>query len=552
MTDLSMSAAPEHGYGEVFTRRWVVEFILDLVGYTSDEDLTSRVIIEPACGTGAFLIPIVERLIDSSCRVGREPTELVAALRAYDLLDDNVVQARKAVVQCLTERGISLHDAEMLALHWITTDDFLLRPPQPGSADLVVGNPPYIRLEHVPGPTMDAYRRACPTMRGRSDAYIGFFDRGLSLLKPSGTLAFICADRWMRNQYGADLRELITASYSVETIVAMHEVDAFEDPVAAYPAIAVLRNTEQQATTVVDADASFDASQARQLTGWLRGGDHTPDDNAPYRAARLNSWFSGRDLWPTGSPAQLALIADLEARFPPLQDAQTKVGIGVATGCDDVFITADPDLVEPDRLLPLLRAGDTTSGTAVWSGFHLVNPWMGTELVDLAQFPRLRAYLHAHEERLRQRYVARRRPTSWYRTIDRVDPGLQPRRKLVLPDMKASAHPVLDDGAYYPHHNLYHVTSHAWDLEVLGGLLLSDVANLFVGAYCVRMRGGCYRFQAQYLRKIRVPHPDAVPNQARRLLAQAFRERDVERATAISARLYGVPAHALRRVRQEE
>ena len=45
---------------------------------------------------------------------------------------------------------------------------------------------------------------------------------------------------------------------------------------------------------------------------------------------------------------------------------------------------------------------------------------------------------------------------------------------------------------------------------MLGGLLLSDVANLFVGAYCVRMRGGCYRFQAQYLRRIRVPDAGSV------------------------------------------
>ena len=106
--------------------------------------------------------------------------------------------------------------------------------------------------------------------------------------------------------------------------------------------------------------------------------------------------------------------------------------------------------------------------------------------------------------------MARKRPASWYRTIDRVDPALQARPKLLLPDLKAAAHPVLDTGGFYPHHNLYYVVSDKWDLEVLGGLLLSDIANLFVGAYCVKMRGGTYRFQAQYLRKIRVPTPDAI------------------------------------------
>ena len=145
-----------------------------------------------------------------------------------------------------------------------------------------------------------------------------------------------------------------------------------------------------------------------------------------------------------------------------------------------------------------------------WSGRFLVNPWEGGRLVDLEEYPGLASYLQRHGTRIRARHVARKRPASWYRTIDRVDAGLQARPKLLLPDLKAAAHPVLDTGGFYPHHNLYYVVSDKWDLEVLGGLLLSDIANLFVGAYCVKMRGGTYRFQAQYLRKIRVPAPDSV------------------------------------------
>lgn len=161
-------------------------------------------------------------------------------------------------------------------------------------------------------------------------------------------------------------------------------------------------------------------------------------------------------------------------------------------------------------------------------------------MVDLDDYPKLRAYLTAHEHRLRRRFVARRRPDVWYRTIDKVNPLLAARPKLLLPDMKATAHPVLDEGGNYPHHNLYFVTSDCWGLEVLGGLLLSDFANLFVGAYCVKMRGGCYRFQAQYLRRIRVPDPATVKGAARRVLAAAFRDRDPECATAVAAEVYGV------------
>jgi hypothetical protein len=70
--------------------------------------------------------------------------------------------------------------------------------------------------------------------------------------------------------------------------------------------------------------------------------------------------------------------------------------------------------------------------------------------------------------------------------------------------------------------------------------LLSDIANLFVGAYCVKMRGGCYRFQAQYVRRIRVPTFDTINKQQRRSLAVAFETRDRAKATATACEVYGL------------
>lgn len=533
---------PGADYGEVFTRRWVVDLILDLAGYTPDKDLGGQVLVEPSCGTGAFIGPAVDRLLRSSRTHGRDVRTLGPAIRAFDLLEANAGRTRKEVALRLTSAGLSINEADDLAGQWVVTADFLLLPDVARGADYVVGNPPYIRLERVPPAVMAAYRRACPTMRGRADVYVGFIERGLRMLKPGGALALICADRWMRNQYGTDLREVITGGYAVETVISMHDVDAFEEVVSAYPAVVVLRNGPQRSTVVVAANKALGASGARQLSSWVSSGVRTPQRAAAYEATVVDGWPGGRDMWPGGSPSQLALITELESRFPPLEDdtTGTRIGIGVATGCDDVYITREPDLVEEERLLPLLRAADTAGGTVNWSGSFLVNPWSDDGLVDLQDFPRMATYLNSHSERLRGRHVVRRRPTNWYRTIDRVDPSLTRRQKLVLPDLKAAAHPVLDDGGHYPHHNLYYVTSTGWDLEVLGGLLFSSIANLFVGAYCVRMRGGTYRFQAQYLRRIRVPALTAVKPAAVRALAEAFADRDRERADGIAAALYGL------------
>lgn len=538
--------APDPGadYGEVFTRRWVVELILDLVGYTVDRDLGRQVIVEPSCGTGAFLVPVAERLIESAVTHGHDLRSLGPAIRAFDLLEANAQRARKAAAQLLVDHGLDADDAEAMAGEWVTTDDFLLHGHESAFADYVVGNPPYIRLENVSRRTMEAYRRICPTMRGRADIYVGFIERGLDLLKPGGELSFICADRWMRNQYGADLRELVSANYAVDAVIAMHDVDAFEDDVSAYPAIVVLRNGSQGKAVVADANGAFGEGEVPRFTAWAKRGRRKVVTEPSYEATRVDKWFSGGDLWPAGSPSQLALLADLEARFAPLQDPNTgtRVGIGVATGCDEIFITDDAGLVEADRLLPLLQADDVTDGSARWSGRYLVNPWNGSGLVDLDRYPKLSAYLDDNQRRLRGRHIARQRPATWYRTIDRVHQDLTARPKLLIPDIKAAAHPVLDEGGHYPHHNLYYVVSDTWDLEVLGGLLLSDIANLFVGAYCVKMRGGTYRFQAQYLRRIRVPDPRTISRGDARSLALAFRDRDRVRATGVAADVYGLPA----------
>lgn len=549
MNFADLIADPGADYGEVFTRRWVVDLILDLVAYTPDRDLAALVLVEPSCGSGAFLGPIVDRLIASATLHGRDLLSLDGAIRAFDLLDANAELARKGISHRLHEAGVAREDAEALARSWVTTGDFLLKDQEPAIADFVVGNPPYIRLEGVAPRVMDAYRRLWPTMRGRSDIYVGFIERGLDLLKPGGVLGYICADRWMRNQYGADLRALVSSSYAVETVITMHDVDAFEDDVSAYPAVVVLRNGPQGPATVIEANGGFSKDAAAEVVTWARRPSGRMLTSSTFEGSRLDHWFAGRELWPSGTPARLALVADLEARFPPLEDRTTgtRVGIGVASGCDEVYITSDADLVESERLLPLLQAAGTTTGAASWGGSYLVNPWNADGLVDLERYPRLSSYFEANAGRLRDRHVARQRPAQWYRTIDRVDTSLLLRRKLVLPDLKAAAHPVLDDGDCYPHHNLYFVVSDAWDLEVLGGLLLSDVANLFVGAYCVKMRGGCYRFQAQYLRRIRVPAVHSVSRSSAKRLAQAFRDRDRDAASSVAAALYGLDASTLLR-----
>ena len=71
---------------------------------------------------------------------------------------------------------------------------------------------------------------------------------------------------------------------------------------------------------------------------------------------------------------------------------------------------------------------------------------------------------------------------------------------------------------------------------------MSNVAESFVAAYGVKMRGGTLRFQAQYLRKIAVPAPDSLDEEVARELRDAFRNHDREAATRAAEAAYGLPA----------
>lgn len=533
--------------GAVYTKRWVVELLLDLAGYTIDRNLVEAVAVEPAAGDGAFLVPMVERLATCCQRLGRDIAACSDSLIAYELEETSAAKAREVISSTLVRNGTSLALAEQLAQMWVRTGDYLLDADiEP--VDFVIGNPPYVRLEEIPSEIAGTYRRAYPTMSGRADLYIAFFEAALRQLKPDGICAFICADRWMRNQYGAELRGFVTSEFSVDVLIEMHDADAFHDQVDAYPAITIIRRGKQGTAVVASAKAEAGRSSPQVLLRSLR--EHESDNRAAHpdglQVARLDGWFEDNSPWPYQSPEQLMLLRRLERNFPALEES-ARVGIGVATGNDRVFITRDPNLVEPSRLLKLALVQDISSGAMNWSGHFLVDPWEPEGLIDLRKYPKFHDYVERHSASLKGRHTAVKNLHGWYRTIDRVTHALVERPKLYIADIKNSLEPVLDRGETYPHHNLYFIQSESWNLEALGGLLLSAIGVFFVESYGVKMRGGYFRFQAQYLRRIRVPSPSDLSAAQIQALAEAFRLRDKERANGLAFEIYGVRSEEMER-----
>lgn len=520
--------------GVVYTRRWVVDLILDLAGYTPDVDLTAGVIVEPACGDGAFMARIADRLCQSAAARGKLGLdELDNLVCAFDIDPQAVEKSRVVVKEVLIGYGLPPEVAQRIAASWVIEGDFLLA--EVPTARWVVGNPPYIRASKINRDSRIVYKNALSTMTMGTDLYIGFFEKGLNILRDDGALCYICSDRWLQSRYGAKLRNFVSNGFELVSHVRLHDADAFVDDVTAYPAISLLRRGSGRNIRYAD---NVDSCQLKSgaLVPWFRGDAIDSNNSACTELPPITG------AGPVGltTSDKLELLTEISQKYPVMEDAGVSLGIGVASGCDEVYVTEDASVAEEDRLLPLFYMKDWRSGKRNVNKW-LVDPWNpdGT-LVSLADYPRMGRYFKENEAKLRNRRVAKDNPDAWYRTLDKPKNELMGQEMLLFPDMAATADPVYSDGSKYPHHNCYWVTSDEWDVKALGGLLMSDIVAGYVDAYGVKMRGNTLRFQAQYLRLVHIPRSDQVPEKTKRSLSEAFSRGDREAANRAAMSAYGM------------
>lgn len=524
--------------GAIYTKREVVDFILDLVGYEADKPLTRYRILEPSFGDGDFIHPIVDRLLAAAQREtgGLTVKRLKPALRAVELHRSTYAKHRASLAEKLQGVGFSVDEAEELVTTWLTQGDFLLCDFDHNFTH-VVGNPPYIRQEIIPDILMTEYRSRYETIFDRADIYIPFIEKSLNALEQGGRLSFICADRWMKNRYGQKLREMVSRYYSLSIYVDMVDTPAFHREVTAYPAITVIERSNANRTRVF-ARPDIDRSSLRNLSRDLTA----QELNKNSIVREIRDVTAGAEPWVLSGFDELALARRIEAKFPRLEEAGCKVGIGVATGADKAFIGNFEELdVEPSRKLPLVMTKDILTGEVKWQGKGIINPFGDDgKLVRLEDYPRLAQYLEERRDVIAGRHVATKSPANWYRTIDRIHPAIAGQQKLLIPDIKGDAAIVYEPGKLYPHHNLYFITSNSWDMRALQTVMKSGIARLFVSLYSTKMRGGFLRFQAQYLRRICLPSWNTVSEDLQTSLRALSETDDQEACNAAVAELYGL------------
>ncbi|MBR3073679.1 Eco57I restriction-modification methylase domain-containing protein [Fibrobacter sp.] len=95
--------------------------------------------------------------------------------------------------------------------------------------DAIIGNPPYVQLQSM-GEMSDVYSKRDYSCYNKSaDLYCLFYERAIQLMKPNGYLGFIASDKWLKINYGEQLREFLTTSANPILLIDFPGVRVFDD-----------------------------------------------------------------------------------------------------------------------------------------------------------------------------------------------------------------------------------------------------------------------------------------------------------------------------------
>lgn len=518
--------------GEIFTSPEIVSYMLKLCELEEIAFEASTRILEPSCGGGEFVEAIAEIISQQIKNSKTKPRveEVKRKVLSFDLIIENVEITQSKVIS-IFQLHYPPEEARSIALSWVRHGDFLLTEVD-GNFSHIIGNPPYIRVENIPKPLLQEYRSRFSTMTDRADIYIGFFEKSLYLLNQHGKLCFICTDRWTKNRYGSRLRSLIDEKFNLDLYVDLYGTQPFQSKVMTYPAITLISRKITNNTVILHSSKSVH-ELAQQTLNAIKNG-HSDNKNITVRKISA----SGTQPWLFGSIDELQLIQKLESNFPLIENVGCKVFIGAATGNNKIYFVDDNTEIEKDRLIPLVTSGDIRRGKSAVKGKFIINTYDENGVIELEHYPKLKSYLERHKPVLEKRHVAKKNPTQWFKTIDRVYPARARREKLLIPDIGSEFTVVYDGGVFHPNNSIYYICSETWDLHALKAVLISGIGRLFIETYSTKVANGHLRFQAQHLRRICVPDWNTLDQRSKNLLSRAGIEDDLPLARKIVSEIY--------------
>ena len=388
--------------------------------------MTSLRIVDPACGSGAFLIAAFDYLHARQKRVRERLSELDPGLLVHlqenadvEIITNNLfgvdvnaesVEITKLALWLKTAKrnrklesledniqcGNSLISDDLpgqKSFDWHTGFSGIFDGSDDEGFDIVLGNPPYVRMELLKDikPWLEAHYSVASD---RADLYAYFFELGVWLLAPGGRLGFISSSTFFRTGSGAPLRAHLASQSNVESVVDFGDLQVFEG-VTTYPAIVTLRKGGED-------DGTLTYLNARALPDDLSRVFDQQSMTMPRHRLGSGTWRFESDLLDN-------IRAKMATGRKTLAETYGAPLYGIKTGLNDAFILtrAQRDaIVERDpRSAELLKPFLIGENLKRW---HIESDdlWLiytPKNQIEIGDYPAIRDHLLPWRERLENR-----------------------------------------------------------------------------------------------------------------------------------------------------
>lgn len=482
-------------------------------------------IVDPACGSGVFLIMAFDFLKAELSRVNDKIADLQGQdQHIQDLLDPDSeiltnnlfgvdvnsesIEIAKLSLWIKTARrgkvldslsgnlrvGDSLIEDSNFAYldHAFTWETAFSEVFKEGGFDVVLGNPPYVRMEHLKA--LKPYlEKRYEVASDRADLYCYFFERGLRLLKPGGRLGFISSNTFFKTGSGKPLRGYLLREATIEGVVDFGDLQIFEG-VTTYPAILTMKRGV--------------APKAHELRFWKV--ETLPESNfqatweaaaGPYPQATL-----GTGSWELENPALRALRDKIRAGRKTLKDVYGSPLYGIKTGRNGAFVidnaTKDrlcaQDFRSADLLKPFLEGKDLQRWRAEPRGLWLI--YTPKNRIDIDKYPAIRDWLLPFKADLETRATKQ----AWFE-LQQAQEAYAPhfaQTKITYRDIAAESPFHLDTSGSYLETTAFALPS---DDYATVALLNSKALWFLFKSLTPVASGGYFRMKAQYVGQLSIP-----------------------------------------------
>ncbi|GAA8314125.1 class I SAM-dependent DNA methyltransferase [Helicobacter pylori] len=268
--------------------------------------------------------------------------------------------------------------------------------------DCIIGNPPYIRQEHIKDLKPLLEKQYQDFYNSSADIYTYFFALSYHLLKEKGFNAFITSNKYARARYGAKLRELLLKKTTIVSYMELNALKVFESATVDTSIVSFIKQTPPK-------ECSFNYYEP------------TSDDKNDLKSAHSLSMKQNAlstESFIFANTSLLDLRDKMEGIGTPLKDWGIQINYGIKTGANEAFIitTEKRDAIlnacktqeERERtealIKPILRGKDIKRYSYEWAGEWVINTHNGYTSnlkskippVDIEKYPATKAHLDSH------------------------------------------------------------------------------------------------------------------------------------------------------------